>query len=66
MFVENLQVKIHRENIIWNIKKRYMANFGSPSGDQDKTWAPHKTSNRCYNSFCNWLNQRSPLCHSPF
>ena len=60
MSVENLQVKIHKNKITWNIKKMYMAYFACPLGDQDKAWGPQKIRNKCYYGFYHWLNQRFP------
>ena len=43
-----------RRNIISFIKKIYLAYFGVPLGDQDKSWAPHQVCTTCVKTLRSW------------
>ena len=43
-----------RRNINSFIKKIYLAYFGVPLGDQDKSWAPHQVCTTCVETLRSW------------
>ena len=48
-----------RRNINSFIKKIYLAYFGVPLGDQDKSWVPHQVCTTCVETLRSWLQGKN-------
>ena len=54
-----------RKKISDFVKRAYLAYFGMPLGDQDKSWAPHVVCSFCYSSLHAW-QKKKPNRHLNF
>ena len=49
----------YRFNVRDFIKRVYKAYFGIKSGDQDKSWAPHKACKQCAETLHRWTQGKA-------
>ena len=64
-FAETSRILLGRKKISDFMKRAYLAYFGMPLGDQDKSWAPHVVCSFCYSSLHAWQKKR-PNRHLSF
>lgn len=50
-----------RKSIADLVKKAFLAYFGVPLADQDKSWAPHKICNSCVTRLRKWTGGKRSL-----